>query len=512
MFRGRGLRAAVAACCATAMFTSPALAAGGPGAPGAGDDYFPGYGNGGYDVSHYDLALRYQPSEDHLRGTATIVATTTQDLTSFNLDFALTAKSVRVNGMPADFRQHGLEMTVTPPSPLPEGELATFVVEYEGVPSTVDVDGKTPWVRTAGGALAIGQPEISSWWFPGNDHPRDKATYDVAVAVPDGTEVLSNGAHTGNSSLAGWTTWHWRNSEPTATYLAFLAIGQYELHARKGAFGQPFISAYSERLGELAGPAKASIERTPEVLDFLSGRFGDYPFGAQGGVVPAEGLNFALENQTRPTYSHLFFRSGSNTSVVVHENAHQWFGDSVSVDRWRDIWLNEGFASYAEWMWSEAQGTGTTQQLFDHYYRAHPADDAFWQVLPGDPGPDDVFHEAVYDRGAMALHALRNVIGDAAFQEIARTWAAEHRHGNGNIGQFIDLAEKISGQDLGELFDAWLFTPGRPPADPSLGVPAGAEPRSAEAPAAVSEIDRTHEILAGHGSAHGYGSAHGHGR
>ncbi|MFC7341616.1 M1 family metallopeptidase [Saccharopolyspora griseoalba] len=478
------------------MFAAPALAASGPGAPGAGDDYFPGYGNGGYDVSHYDLALRYQPSDDHLQGTATIVATATQDLTAFNLDFALTAKSVRVNGIPASFSQDGLELTVTPPTTLREGEPATFVVEYAGKPSTVDVGGISPWVRTADGALAIGQPEISSWWFPGNDHPRDKATYDVRVTVPDGTEALSNGQRTGRSSLAGWTTWYWRNAEPTATYLQFLALGQYEVRAGKGAFGQPFISAYSENLGELAGPARASVERTPEVLDFLAGEFGEYPFEAQGGVVPAEGLNFALENQTRPTYSHLFFQYGSNVSVVVHENAHQWFGDSVSVDRWRDIWLNEGFASYAEWMWSESRGTGTTQEIFDHYYGAHPPDDPFWQVLPGDPGPSNVFHPAVYDRGAMAVHALRNAVGDAAFREILRTWVGEHRDGNGTVEQFTDLAEKISGQDLDELFNAWLFTSGRPDVGARTGVPEGAGVRSGEVPAAVAEIDRTHRLLA----------------
>ena len=499
MFRRQGLRVAAAACCAAAFLATPALAGSdGPGAPGAGDDYFPGYGNGGYDVSHYDVQLRYQPKDDHLSGTTTIVAKPTQNLTAFNLDFALNVKSVRVNGQPAQFKHDGLELSVTPPATLPQGSLATFVVEYDGVPSSVEVGGVKPWVRTADGALAVGQPEISSWWFPGNDHPRDKATFDIAVAVPDGTEVLSNGVNTGTSSLAGWTTWKWRTTKPTASYLAFLTIGQYEINTKTGANGQPFVTAYSDKLGEYEGAAKASIERTPEVVEFLSGLFGEYPFEAQGGVVPSEGLGFALENQTRPTYSHLFFRRGSNTSVVVHENAHQWFGDSVSVDTWRNIWLNEGFASYSEWLWSESQGTGTAQQLFDHYYSSKPADDPFWQVAPGDPGAANVFHDAVYDRGAMTLHALRNVIGDQALVDITRTWVSEKRYSTGTIEQFIELAEQKSGKQLDEFFKAWLFTPGKPAASPATGVPQSAVRAFVAPPPAVAEIDAAHERVHAH--------------
>ncbi|MER7012326.1 M1 family metallopeptidase [Saccharopolyspora sp. NPDC000359] len=499
MFRRHGLRAVAAACCATALFASPALAGdGGPGAPGAGDEYFPGYGNGGYDVSHYDIQVRYQPADDHLRGTTTIVAKPTQDLTAFNLDFALTPKSVRVNGLPAEFSQNGTELTVTPAETLPEGSLATFVVEYEGVPSTVEVDGLNPWIRTSDGALAVGQPEISAWWFPGNDHPRDKATFDISVTVPDGTEAVANGVNTDRSSLAGWTTWKWRTTKPTATYLAFFAAGQYEVNERAGAFGQPYVSAYSDGLGELEGPAKASVERTPEVLEFLSGVLGEYPFEAQGGLVSAEGMNFALENQTRPTYSHLFFRDGANTSVVVHELAHQWFGDSVSVDTWRNIWVNEGFASYAEWLWSEAQGTGTAQELFDHYYAQYPADDPFWQVTPGDPGKEAVFDGAVYDRGAMTLQALRNVVGDEVLLDIVRTWVAQKQYGTATVEEFIQLAEQKSGKQLDELFNAWLFTPGKPPVGEATGVPPSALRIQSAPPAAVAELDRTHALLHDH--------------
>ena len=500
MFSRHGLRVTAAACCAVAFLAYPASAGNsGPGAPGLGDEYFPNYGNGGYDVEHYNIDVRYQPADDSLRGTTTIVAKPTQNLTAFNLDFALPVKSIRVNGQPAKVRQEGLETTVTPTQPLLEGSEATFVVEYEGVPSSIPLNGgKSPWVRTSDGALAVGEPEIASWWFPSNDHPQDKATYDISVAVPDGTQVVSNGVNTKTSSLAGWTQWNWRETKPTATYLAFLAIGQYDINTKTGAFGQPFVTAYSKKLGDNSGAAKASIERTPEVVEFLTGLFGEWPFEAQGGVGAGEGLNFALENQTRPTYSHKFFTRGANMSVIVHENAHQYFGDSVSVNTWRNIWLNEGFASYAEWLWSESQHTGTAQQLFDHYYSAKPAEDPFWQVKPGDPGADKVFDDAVYDRGAMTLHALRNVIGDQALLDTVRTWVKDRKYATGTVEDFIKLSEEKSGKNLDDFFRVWLFTPGNPPASEQSGIPRSAATHTAAVPPAVAEIDATHELVHKH--------------
>lgn len=499
MLRRRGLRVTVAAGAAMACLATPVLAgSAGPGAAGVGDEYFPKAGNGGYDVSHYDIRVRYEPSQDRLQGTTTIVAEPTKDLTAFNLDFALDIDSVRVNGHAAEFeRKGGTEVTVTPPETLPEGGLATFVVDYAGVPSSVDVGGANPWIRTRHGALAVGQPQIAEWWFPSSDHPADKATFDISVAVPNGTEALSNGVMTGRSKLAGWTTWNWRMTEPSATYLAFLAIGQYEVHGGTGAFGQPMVTAYGNNLGKFEGAAKASIERTPEVVEFLAGLFGEYPFTAQGGVVPLEeNLRFALETQTRPVYSHLFFRSGANTSVVVHEYAHQWFGDSVALEEWRHIWLNEGFATYSEWLWSEAQGTGTAQQLFDHYYSSIPADDPFWQVKPGDPGAENLFAGAVYTRGAMTMHALRNRIGEQGLLDVVRTWAEKKQHGNATIAEFVALTERRSGQQLDAFFDKWLFTSGKPAVGKTTGVPASARTMAATPPPkAVVELDMTRELL-----------------
>lgn len=481
-----------------------------PGSPGIGDVYYPEYGNSGYDVTHYDIRLRYFPETDRLTGTTTILARATDNLSRFNLDFLLDVSSVRVNGWPASFARASVhELVVTPPRPIDKGQSLTVVVGYSGVPSSVSAYGFTSWTRTADGALAVNQPEIAWWWFPSNDHPLDKATFDISVSVPDGLEVISNGVQPRPpvADLLGWTRWNWRSVKPQATYLAFLAIGDYDLVTDTAPNGQPVTNAYARSLpDELANAARASIERTAEIVEFESGVFGPYPFEAQGGVAgPPDGIGFALETQTRPVYGHRFWRNGSNTYVVAHELAHQWFGDSVSVAQWRDIWLNEGFASYAEWLWSEEQGEGTAQEVADFVYAYYPPDDPFWQVPPADPGADRLFHGSVYDRGALTLHQLRLAVGDQAFFTIVRRWAAEHEYGNGATSQFIALAEQVSGQDLGQLFTAWLYTPGRPelPADQSQATadpatqPAGPSAARPAEPKSWPKLRQAREALAG---------------
>ncbi|SMC65481.1 M1 family metallopeptidase [Lentzea albidocapillata] len=491
--------AAVASAAAMTLFAGTALAAS-PGAPGVGDPYFPTYGNGGYDVSHYDIRLNYNPNGDQLSGSTTILAKATQDLTQFNLDFLLRVKSVRVNNAPSSFVSDNGELTLTPRGGVRKGQDLTIVVTYADSPSTVkDRNGFTAWTKTPDGALAIGEPEISSWWYPSNDHPTDKATFDVNVAVPNGVEAISNGRFVGQTrQINGYTRWNWRSTKPQATYLTFLSIGQFEIRQSTAPNGQPVVNAYSERLGEHTDAAKASIERTPEVTEFLADNFGPYPFEAQGGVVTPD-LGYALENQTRSTYDDAFFRRGANTYVVAHEVAHQWFGDSVSVHHWRDIWLNEGFASYAEFLWSEHVGEGTAQENADFVYDSYPADDPFWQVLPGDPGASNVFHSAVYDRGALAVHALRVAVGDEKFFEILKAWVAEKKYSDATVEEFIALAERVSGQQLDQLFQTWLFTKGKPAEAPGRAADVASKTLSVAAePKSRAKIKLTHELLDAH--------------
>ena len=197
--------------------------------------------------------------------------------------------------------------------------------------------------------------------------------------------------------------------------------------------------------GEIAA---GSFARQPEIIAFLSSVFGRYPFSAAGGIVDdVQGLGFALETQTRPVYAPDFFDSPENgDSVVVHELTHQWTGDSLALAGWQHIWLNEGFVTYAEWLWSEHDGLATTQAIFDNF-AGIPADDPFWTLRIGDPGPDHLFEIPVYWRGGMTLHALRLKIGDRDFFRLLKRWVSLHSGGNVTTPEFIALAERISGAE-----------------------------------------------------------------
>ena len=430
------------------------------GADGAGDPYFPTYGNGGYDVGGYDLALRYDPATGQLGGTATITATSTEDLDRFDLDLAhLSAQRVTVNGVAADATVTGNELVVTPRDGIVRGTAMTVVVAYGGKPVQLGnrALGAGGWLRTKDGAVAVGQPESASTWYPVNDHPSDKATFRLAMTVPDGLEVVSNGVPGPTESNDGWTTWRWAEGAPMASYLSTVAIGRYRITSSTHA-GKPMVIAIPDSLPANGGAA-TSVGRTGEIADFLATQFGPYPFDAYGAVVvDDQRIGYALETQTRPVYGGTFFDDGPNPTVVAHELAHQWFGDSVALERWQDIWLNEGFATYAEWLWSEHSGRQTVAQNFDRAYSSFD-----WQQAPGDPGTARLFGEAVYQRGAMTLYALRRTIGDAAFARLLTTWTATHKDGNATTDDLIKLAGQVSGKDLGGFFQAWLYGKTKPP-------------------------------------------------
>ncbi|WP_344311340.1 M1 family metallopeptidase, partial [Fodinicola feengrottensis] len=447
-----------------------------PGAPGIGDPYYPGYGNGGYDVANYDIHVKYEPTTKVLTGTTTIVATATQALSSFDLDFALKASKVTVNHQPAKTSVNGFELVVTPSRPLREGVPFVVTVDYSGVPSSINIPGfsSSPWVTTADGAVGLGEPENSAWWFPANDHPLDKAYYQVSITAPNGLSALSNGNLVSKRSAPGGeTTWKWAELRPEATYLAFMAVGKYDVKSGVSKSGLPYTTAVAQGTDPELVAATKDIDRTPEIVDWLQQQWGRYPFDAIGGVVPNGNIGYALEDQTRPVYDPGFWAGGkSNISVVVHENAHQWFGDSVSVHHWRDMWLNEGFASFSEWLWAETHGGDSAQKSFDALYASHPAADDWWKFIVAEPGPHHEFDSPVYDRGSLALQAFRNKVGDAMFHQVLRGWAVAHRYGNATIEDFVAYASRVSGQDLKNFFQVWLFTGARPAPTVANGFPA----------------------------------------
>jgi aminopeptidase N len=444
---------AVAALLAAA---SPAAAAGG--APGVGDPYFTLAGNGGYDVRHYALTLGYDPGSRHLDGKAVVTARATQRLTRFDLDLkGLKVTGVTVGHDKAAFRRDGQELVITPKHALREGREFRVTVTYAGTPGPVtDPDGSLDgWIPTDDGAFVAGEPQGAMTWFPGNNHPKDKAAYDITLTVPEGRTAVSNGVLLGRRTAHGRTTFRWRQAEPMAAYLATATVGTFEVERYRTADGIEVFNAVDPREAAEAAPV---LKKLPSVLAWESKLFGPYPFRAAGAVVDhAPRVGYALETQTRPVYDR-----APDLGTLVHESAHQWFGDSVSLTSWKDIWLNEGFATYAEWLYAEQHGGESAQKAFDDLY-ARPAADDLWAFAPADPGDGaHIFATPVYARGAMALHKLRTAVGDPVFFRVLRTWAADHRDGHGTTAQFTRLAERLSGKDLDALFRTWIGTAGKP--------------------------------------------------
>jgi aminopeptidase N len=434
------------------------------GSPGIGDPYFPLAGNGGYKIDHYGIHLHYRFASGMLHGVTHIKAHSTQGLTRFNLDFMLNVTKVTVGGLPASFRK-GLpgELVVRPRRAIRAGRPFNVTVTYFGNPAKRRFHRYSSWGRHHGYVYVIGEPRGLAWWCPGSDHPFDKARYDIFVRSAARFEIISNGALVSNTVSDGKRLVHWRMREPMASYLPQLAIGRFEVRRATTPWGLHTVEAVATRL-----PAKvrehvwAALRGTAHQVRWLSRRFGPYPFHRAGGLVVPVPYPLGLEQQGGPIYGSGLFTAASDRparSTMVHENAHQWFGDSVSLRRWRDIWLNEGFAKYAQWLWrADKQGIG----LNDAFRIAALRMRHYWQLRIGDPGRRHLFATVVYIRGAMTLQALRNVVGTHDFFAIMRSWVRERRFGHGTTHQFRLLAEKMSGHELKHLFKVWLFTGRRP--------------------------------------------------
>lgn len=423
-----------------------------PGADGAGDSYYPQDGNGGYDVADYNLAVNYDPASHQLIGDERITARATQSLSSFDLDLkGLTVDSVKVDGSPATFTRTGdHELVITPSRVLWRGQGFTIRITYHGVPAAIDDPalGKNGWQYTAtGGAFAAGEPHSATTWYPVNDTPRDKATFHFAITVPDEWGVIANGREGAIVKTPKGTTHYWAENTPAASYLTTVAIDKWQFDRTKLSNGTPVVSAFAPGIPD---SIKADEARLPEILDFLASKFGPYPVDAAGGIFLAEPIHFSLETLSRPTFSIL----AANLTTIVHENAHQWYGDSVSVDQWKDVCMNECFASYAQWLWSEAKDGVDLNARYLTTVAQEPA--AFWAGKLYDMGPGKEF-TSVYSKGPLALQALRATIGEKAFAQVLKTWPALHRNGNGTVPEFQAYTERVSHQDLKGFFDAWFY-------------------------------------------------------
>lgn len=430
------------------------------GQDGAGDAYYPTDGNGGYDVTDYHVSISYDPATKNLDGDTVVTARATADLNRFNLDLkGFQVSAVEVNDKPAKSERAGEhELVITPAEPLPNGSTFRTRVRYAGTPERSEEShlGENGWqLSRSGGAFVAGEPHAATSWYPSNDTPRDKATFKLTARVPDGWSVISNGRDEPPVSQGGWTTFTWVERNRIATYLTTVGIDKWIFERSTLPDGTPIVSAYAPG----AEDKKEVESRLPEIIAFLSEKFGPYPQGAAGGIYINESIGFSLEIQGRPIYA-----KWAELEVVVHENAHQWFGNSVSVSSWADICLNECFASYAQWMWNEAKAG----KNLDEQYRTEVAraTDRLWRGKLYDMGAGQEF-TAVYTKGALALHALRRQIGEQAFDRVLHEWTARHRDGNASWPEFEQLVQEVAGKEQRAFFDAW-FRGTQKPADEHL--------------------------------------------
>jgi aminopeptidase N len=425
------------------------------GAASAGDPYLPTSGNGGYAVSHYSLELDYRVSPNRLSGTAEITATASQPLTRFSLDLSgLTASKVRVNGVrAARFTQTQHKLVITPAAPLRAGERFEISVRYAGHPGPYRSPwGDVGWEELTEGVIVAGQPCGASTWFPCNDHPGNKATMQLGITTDSPYRVVATGRLVATTVKSSRTRWEFEAREPQATYLASVQIGYYQAHdLPPGGIPQ---SAYIP--GDLADAFASDFGDQHRMLAAFEGFFGPYPFPDYTVVVTDDELEIPLEAHGMSVFgrNHVDGQGGSNR-LIAHELAHSWFGNSLTVGSWKDIWLHEGFACYAEWLWSEVSGGTRTERLAENAWsrlKLLPQDFAI-----GDPGPALMFDDRLYKRGALALHALRLGMGDEPFFGMLRSWTAAKRFGTVTTAEFLDFAAGHSDLPIARLMEPWLY-------------------------------------------------------
>ncbi|MEU4341140.1 M1 family metallopeptidase [Nocardia sp. NPDC023852] len=435
------------------------------------DEYLPQNGNRGYRVSRYELELAYKVPSNRLTGRAAIIAVTTAVRPRFALDLsqALTVSKVLVNGTKAvKFTHQHSKLVITPPERIPAGGVLSLVVQYGGTPKPVRGPwGEVGWEELAEGALVASQPNGAASWFPCDDHPSSKATYRISITTDSPYFALANGTLLRKQTKASQTTWVYEQSEPMSSYLATIQIGPYRKHRVGSSHGLvPMQAVVPPRL-------RANFEhdfaRQPRMLEVFNDKFGPYPFEGYTVVVTDDELEIPIEAQGISIFgaNHCDGRRGAER-LVAHELAHQWFGNSLTIRQWRDIWLHEGFACYAEWIWSEEAGGPTADQMARaarHNLSREPQD-----IVVGDPTPQRMFDDRVYKRGALTLHALRLELGGATFFELLREWTIRYRHSSVTTEEFTDLAGHYSLVPLRPLWDTWLFAEPLPQLPPYGGM------------------------------------------
>lgn len=427
------------------------------GAAGAGDPYYPLSGNGGYQVDRYAVAITYDPLTNRLDGSADISATVTapSPLARFNLDLQpqMVVTGVRVNGTAATYRQQQAELVITPAMPAAPDATLSVEVAYGGQPGAIGGGaanlGDGGWYRTRdGGAVAVGEPYSASAWYPVNEHPSDTAMFSVTATVPDGWDVIANGTKFDGASPkapAGYHTVGYVLDKPVASYLTTVLIDKLTF-TTDSYDGIPIVNAFTAA----GADAKELAGQTSQILKVLSAHFGPFPFDAYGGIYTGQNLSFALETATRPVYA-----SWVDLDTVIHETAHQWYGDDVTIAQWKDICLNECFASYAPWLYHQDVDGVDLDAHWKSEMATLASDPGFWSSPLVGMGAGNEF-TSVYDRGPLALHALRHEMGEAAFALLLTGWIATYGGQNASFDDLEAYASKVAGKDLTAFMDAWF--------------------------------------------------------
>jgi aminopeptidase N len=444
-----------------------------PGSAGVGDRLFPLLGNGGYDVRHYLLDLRFARGLHRLEAAVTVVADATQALSRFDLDFdGNTVEAVTVDGLPAHWQRKGGELIVSPASPIAAGAAFRVAVDYGGLVERQSGDTYEPgWLGSGPELVLAPQPTAAHDIFPSSDHPSDKATFTVRLTVPRGLTAVANGDLSSREAGRTETTWQYDLREPMATELVQVAVGNFVVLRRPGPHGVGLRDVVPAGRAHQLEPA---LRRTAAQLTWLEGLVGPYPFDVYGLLAADIRGGFGLETQTLTLLGAddlAFGPRAATDELMVHELAHQWFGDSVSPRSWSDLWLNEGHATWYQLLYASEHGGRDFERAMRRAYteaNVLRAKDGPVALPKGGPGVFDLFTDNVYAGGALVLYALRQEVGDPVFRAIERTWVAENRGRSVSTADFIEHASQIAERDLGPFLRAWLYgntvppMPGRP--------------------------------------------------